>query len=437
MKINILNKLRSSLFLKILVLFTLAIIIAMIIPRFTFRFFFHPKRFPIMQKHVVNHALYIIKDLGIPPDIKKAQQFSQEIGIQIRIQTPTQKWSTHEDMINFSDLKLPVYEKGKNIFAGFTKYGLCVSFKQNNTRLLLVMRPRIEEIRNIAGIFALMIGAMVTILIIGMYFILRWLLKPIRVLHKGVNQLSEGNIDYEMSTQRSDELGKLINSFNTMTGSIRKMIQAREQLLLDVSHELRSPLTRMKVALEFLKDSDTKTNIRNDIAEVEAKITELLETERLDSQHGKLKLRKTKIFQLLREVCTDFQNQKPGVRIVNFPENTFLKLDPERIKTLFRNILDNATRHSRPEGYPIDISLREEPGEFIIVIQDFGSGIPKKDLAFIFEPFYRVDKSRSKKTGGYGLGMSLSKKIMEAHGGSIEISSRLESGTSVFLKFKK
>jgi signal transduction histidine kinase len=437
MKINILSRLRSHLFLKILLLFSLAIVITFIIPPISHRFFFQSKRFPAMLRHAVSHAKLIIEDLGFPPDTKKAQKYSREIGIQIRFKNPDQYWSSHPDMVDFPDFKLPFYDKKDKIQAGFTKYGLSVLLNQHNTRFLLIMRPRIEEIRKMATSFALIFISLVTLMILGMYFILRRLLKPIRVLHEGVNQLSKGNIDHKLSTNRSDELGKLINSFNTMTGSIREMIQARDRLLLDVSHELRSPLTRIKLALEFLNNSQAKANIQNDISELETKITELLETDRLDSQHGKLKLKNTDIIHLLRDVCTDFQNQKPGVKIVNFPENVFLKLDPERIKTLFRNILDNATQHSRPEGYPVDISLREEPGEFIIVIRDFGSGIPKKDLPFIFEPFYRVDKSRSKKTGGFGLGMSLSKKIMEAHGGSIEISSRLKVGTTVFLKFKK
>jgi signal transduction histidine kinase len=200
---------------------------------------------------------------------------------------------------------------------------------------------------------------------------------------------------------------------------------------------LRSPITRIKLALEFIKEKKTRKNLQDDITEVETKITELMETERLNSQHGKLKLKRTNLHQLLRDLCSDFQNQKPGVKILPFPENINLALDPERIRILFRNILDNTLQHSDPQGYPVEISLREKPDEYTIAVQDFGKGIPEKDLPFIFEPFYRVDKSRSKKTGGYGLGMSLSKKIMEAHGGTIEIISRLKVGTTVFLKFKK
>jgi len=266
---------------------------------------------------------------------------------------------------------------------------------------------------------------------------MRWLLKPVKVLREGVRQLSEGNIDHEMSIKRIDELGQLVDSFNTMTRRIRGMIRSREQLLLDVSHELRSPLTRIKVAMEFLEEDDTKKTIRDDIDEVERMIAELLETERLNSRYGGLKLAETNMPQLIRDVCAGFAKQKPGIKIIAAPDDIVLNVDRQRITVLLRNIIENAMRYSDPNGYPVEISLRQKSDESIIEIQDFGSGIPEQDLPYIFEPFYRVDKSRSKETGGYGLGMSLSKKIMEAHGGTIEITSRLKVGTTVFLKFKK
>lgn len=432
-----LKKLRSRLFLKILLVFSLALFITINVLGIAQRYFFHPKRFPIMRKNMVSYAKYIINDLGIPPDIKKAQELVNNLRINIQFETPTQKWSSLKIPINIQKLNLPVYDPDKKIYAGVSEHGFSVAIQRNNIRYLLIMRPRREVFGYVAGMFLLFMIAFTTIMITVMYFIIRWILKPIRILDKGVKEISEGNIDYKMSTKRTDELGQLITSFSTMTDQIRKMIQARDQLLLDVSHELRSPLTRIKLALEFIREKETRKNIQDDITEVETKITELLETERLKSRHGKLKLEKTNLLQLIQDICIDFQNQRPGIKLVSFPENIYLKLDAERIKILFRNILDNAIRHSEPKGYPVEISLREKPDEYSIAIQDFGKGIPEKDLPFIFEPFFRVDKSRSKKTGGYGLGMSLSKKIMEAHGGTIEILSRPKVGTTVFLKFKK
>ena len=437
MRIGILKKIRSYLFLKIWLVFavTFTIIVALII--LAQRLFFLPKMFPAIQRNAVHHALYIIDDLGIPPDIQKAQQLAEKQKILIRFKSPSTEWTNHKDMIDFTALHLPPFKGENGVYAGFNDTGLCVDIHREQGRYLFVIQSRGEGFKHAAGYFVITILIFTALSMLSLYFVMNWQLKPIKVLREGVKQLSTGNIDYRMSTTRVDELGKLVDSVNTMTGKIREMLQARDRLLLDVSHELRSPLTRIKVALEFLDETNTKTAIRDDISEMETMITELLETDRLKSQHGGLKTENVTMLSLVREVCSEFQEQKPGVKIVSFPDTITLDVDPRRLKTLFRNILDNALRYSDPDGYPVEISLREKTNEIIIAVQDFGTGIPEQDLPFIFEPFYRVDKSRSKKTGGYGLGMSLSKRIMEAHDGSIEISSRLNTGTTVFLKFKR
>ena len=437
MKINLLQKLRGSLFFKVSLLFSLSLVITIAVLMTIHRFLLLPGNFPVMHKNAVNYAGYIMNEIGDPPDIQKARKIAGSFYMHIRIETPMQKWASHEDMIDFEHLKLPIHDEAKGIFAGFTDDGLTVAIHRDNHHYLFVMHPRKEGFRYIVGVFVLTIITFATILIVAMYFIMRWLLKPVKVLREGVRQLSEGNIEHEMATRRTDELGQLVDSFNTMTRRIREMIRSREQLLLDVSHELRSPLTRIKVALEFLEESSTKKTIRDDIVEVGRMIAELLETERLNSRYGGLKRKKTNMLKLVQEVCAGFRDMKPGIKIISFPADIYLNVDPERIAVLLRNIFENSLRYSDSDGYPVEISLRQKSDESIIAIQDFGSGIPEQDLPHIFEPFYRVDKSRSKETGGYGLGMSLGKKIMEAHGGTIEITSRVKVGTTIFLKFKK
>jgi signal transduction histidine kinase len=437
MKIGILKKLRSYLFLKILLVFALALLAIIALILITNRFFFQRKMFATIQRNAVSHAQFIINELGIPPDINKAQRLAQGERIQIRFQGPTLKWASHEDMIDFIGLKLPAYNKAEGIFAGFSDAGLTVDIRKNNGRYLFILHRRGEGFRHAAEVFAINVLIFTTFSIICTFLIMNWQLKPIKVLREGVKQLSEGNIDYQMSTNRIDELGRLVDSFNTMARRIQEIIHARDRLLQDVSHELRSPLTRVKVALEFLENNNIKKTISDDISEMETMVRELLETDRLKSQHGGLELERINILHLLQEVCTESQDQKPGIKLVSFPEDISLNVDKKRIKILFRNILDNALRYSDPQGYPVEISLREKANEIIIAVQDFGSGIPEQELPYIFEPFYRVDKSRSKKTGGYGLGMSLSKRIMEAHHGTIAITSKLNVGTTVFLKFKK
>jgi signal transduction histidine kinase len=140
---------------------------------------------------------------------------------------------------------------------------------------------------------------------------------------------------------------------------------------------------------------------------------------------------------IIKEVLQDFQNKSPGIKLTSLLESIFLNVDTDRIKTVLKNVIENSLKYSKSESQPIEISIDEEEKSVVIRIKDHGSGIPKEELPYIFEPFYRIDKSRSKETGGYGLGMSLCKKIMEAHGGTIEISSELNIGTTVILRFEK
>jgi signal transduction histidine kinase len=131
----------------------------------------------------------------------------------------------------------------------------------------------------------------------------------------------------------------------------------------------------------------------------------------------------------------EFENQPPGIEMVEFPGEVMAKVDSEQIKTVFENVINNAIKYSRPDSGPIRIFYKSVESYAVIRIADKGIGIPQEELSQIFEPFYRVDKSRAKDTGGYGLGLSLCKTIMEAHDGKIEIQSRPEEGTTVSLFF--
>ena len=112
-----------------------------------------------------------------------------------------------------------------------------------------------------------------------------------------------------------------------------------------------------------------------------------------------------------------------------------LKVDPEQIKTVFKNILANAVKYSGPHSKPVAVSAAARPPYIVVKIADNGIGIPPDELPFIFEPFYRVDKSRTKDTGGFGLGLSLCRTIMDAHEGKIEVESTPDVGTTVTLFF--
>jgi two-component system sensor histidine kinase BaeS len=137
---------------------------------------------------------------------------------------------------------------------------------------------------------------------------------------------------------------------------------------------------------------------------------------------------------LLGEVVASFEDHPPGVRLRVPAEPLRLDLDADRIRTAVRNVVENAVKHSAPEGPCVEVSLGREGAQAVVRVLNRGTLIPAEELPLVFEPFYRVDKSRSRSTGGYGLGLSLCRTILEKHGGSVTITSDAGEGTIVALR---
>ncbi|MGZ3788955.1 MAG: sensor histidine kinase [Bacteriovorax sp.] len=211
---------------------------------------------------------------------------------------------------------------------------------------------------------------------------------------------------------------------------------SKEQLLLDLSHELCSPITRIKVALE-LDNEKSKDYIRKNINDLEAVISILLESARLDNAESDLSVKRTDITQLIFDVMKKYENINPGIHFcVNSKKKTMLNIDSNRIEMVLKNIFENALKFSSFQKRPVEISVEgEDDGATHIHVRDFGCGIAQEEMGLIFEPFYRVDKSRSRDSGGHGLGLSLCKKIMDAHRGEIRVSHSSEQGTLFTLIF--
>jgi len=432
---GLLRKIRSKLFLKISIIFIVSLVSILVSTILIHRTFFRPRRLPGFVRSLVHHAHYMVRDIGVPPNLEKAEEISRGMKVPIRIRYGETHWESETGFWDFSKEDLTRYTELKGYSMGFTDHGITVQYESPGYQVMIVILKKREGFRRFLNSLVMTLLSFAVLVIVVLYFFIRWLLKPVKVLKLGVDEVSGGNLDVSMPVRSSDELGKLTGSFNSMTRRIDEMLKSRDQLLRDVSHELRSPLTRIKVGMELMDDSPSRTGIMDDIAEVEAMISELLETDRLNSRFGKLYPQEIDIRELILEVMMEFKTISPGMEWGDFPEMVRIPLDRDRVMILFRNILSNALRYSDEDGEPVKISCFREDDKVIINICDSGIGIPEDELPFIFEPFYRVDKSRSRETGGYGLGMSLSKNIMEAHNGSIEISSTPGKGTCVTLTF--
>jgi signal transduction histidine kinase len=174
--------------------------------------------------------------------------------------------------------------------------------------------------------------------------------------------------------------------------------------------------------------------MRGDLSEMEAMIGEILEAARLDSANGRLHLADFDLRALTEDVLRLFQGRAPGVTLAP-GASPRVRVDADRVRKVVANLIDNALKYSRDQARPVEVEIRAGNTEVTLSVRDHGAGIPEEDLPRLFEPFYRVDRSRSRDTGGYGLGLSLCKRIMEAHGGSIAVTSGRGAGAVATLVF--
>lgn len=253
------------------------------------------------------------------------------------------------------------------------------------------------------------------------------LLRPLRQLRAGVEAVSMGDFKTEVPVVRQDEIGGVADAFNRMTRRIARMMADRELLLADVSHELRSPLARIKVALELLPEGDKREAIRRDVREMESLTSVLLERERLQARTERLEREIVDLTALTREVVRTFEDGPPGVVLTEAEERLEVVADAALVRVLVQNLVDNAVKFSLPASGPVEVSLRSSARSVELVVEDDGPGIPAAEAERVFEPFVKLDPARGHRRG-YGLGLNLCRRIVEAHGGSIEMSGGVTRG---------
>jgi len=359
------------------------------------------------------------------PDLPAAQALAHRVHVEIRYEGPRGSWATNSHIPSILDVK-----QGR--VSSFLGHEYHLESAPDGGSYLFVWDYR-EHVRGLHAKMLWLLLFLVVSVVCTAYLFQRRLLRPVRLLDEGVARLSTGDLDVAVPVVTRDEFGALTDTFNKMVGRVKQMIQARDQLLLDVSHELRSPLTRLKVALALLPDDENRAGMVGDLSEMEAMITELLELERMREGRG-LRREHCNLAPVLREVVDVYSSDPPGIRLL-IPSEIWLDIDREKIRIVLRNLLENARKFTLPDSGPIEVTAREDLGTIAVRVSDDGPGIPEPDLPNLFEPFYRVDRSRSRKTGGYGLGLSICKRIMEAHGGSISVANNPGRGASFVLIF--
>ena len=258
-------------------------------------------------------------------------------------------------------------------------------------------------------------------------------LRPLRWLKESVEKVSAGDLSTRVPVVRMDEIGQVGRAFNHMTGRVEQMLNDHDRLMADVSHELRSPLARIKVALEMLPEGDKREQIATDIREMEALTSALLERERIKNRAARPDHAEFDLVAMTREIVDSFTGRPPGVGLAKSPESLSILADEALLKVLLQNLVDNAVKFSLDDSDPIKVRLGRGKESVTVSIDDDGRGIPEDMTDRVLEPFVKLDPSRGHRSG-YGLGLNLCQRIVQAHNGSIEIQPREPRGTSVLVE---
>ncbi len=278
-----------------------------------------------------------------------------------------------------------------------------------------------------------LIGVFLVLLLFTMgfvYYMQLSQLKPLRWLGEGVDAVSKGDFSTRVPIVRNDEIGQVGRAFNNMTQRVEQMINDHDRLMADVSHELRSPMARIKVALELMPESKMREEITRDVREMEALTTVLLERERVRNRTESLHRESIDLVLFIEELVEGFAGRPPGVTCQDLPAQLMISADAPLIKVLMQNLVDNALKFSLENSAAVRVSLGRDGDEVVFTVEDDGPGIPAKDAERVLEPFVKLDPARGHRKG-YGLGLNLCQRIVQAHGGTIKISTIEDSGTRV------
>ena len=293
----------------------------------------------------------------------------------------------------------------------------------------------------IIGISLLMIIVVISISI----FLSQKISKPIIVVSKMTDFIKKGGYDQTLEYESSIvEIDNLINSINDLSKELYKMENMRKKLTSDISHELRTPLTSIQTHLEAMIDGiweaspERLNSVNEEVIRLSHLVNQLKNLTKYDDEKNKLHISEVDLKQLIKNIIYNNQSSafEKNIKIEYDLEKIIANVDKEKISQVIVNLISNAIRYTNcncdKEGKIIIRLFKVD--EFIkISVKDDGIGIPKESLDYIFERFYRVDKSRCRNTGGTGIGLTISKSIIDLHNGSIEVKSEINEGSEFII----
>ncbi len=265
---------------------------------------------------------------------------------------------------------------------------------------------------------------------LGCYALARYLSSPIGKLRRATQKLADGDLTTRVAPEigkRHDEVARLAQDFDEMAERIESLVTSEKRLTQDISHELRSPLARMNVALELARtkaNAETKPLLER--LETESQclnemISRLLVLSKLETGSENFEKREVNLTKLFGQIVADadFEAQANGKSVKILQKDAVKVFGNENLlRSAIENVLRNAVKYSKDEP-EVEVSLKKEDRNAVVIVRDYGSGVPEEELEKLFRPFYRVHTARDRKTGGIGLGLAIAERAVNAHNGTI------------------
>ena len=358
---------------------------------------------------VADYVDRLAAQIGSPPDVQRAQALTQALPITVRIEGPQVQFDSHPHRRTFR------HDPEREL--GAAGWGL-VRNTADGHRLSFGLAAAPDASR--PRIFGWLTLGVLLLLTAGAYISVRRILRPLEPIGAGVAAFGAGDFSRPIRVERPDELGALAERINGMAANLSGMLDAKRTLLLAISHELRSPLTRARVNAELLDDSPERQALLRDLAEMGDLISSLLESERLAAGHRALHAELTDLPALARETADALA--PPMAVTLQLAAVPARQVDPTRLRLLLRNLLENTRRHAPGAAQPPVLFLRQEPdGQLALGVRDFGPGVAEDQLAPLAQAFYRPDSARTRESGGVGQGLYLCRLVAQAHGGDLRL----------------
>ena len=450
----------KSLFLKIFLSFWLAqalIVALVVLATVVFRPQTESPFWDYIKSHIADQLVQAYEGGGSPGLASRTDQFSRTLKLQAFLFDEQGRELSGRTAPGWAQRLIHGQDpQGIGLFAHFSARRFVkqqVSTDEGRTYVMVAEvppRPWLPLLRQKPPVTGLIIlGLAVLVSGIVCYFLAGYLTSDVRRLRAATQQLAAGDLNARAEAprgRRRDEIAQLVRDFNTMAGRLQDLMEAQARLLHDISHELRSPLARLSVALGLatqrsgpeamgaLERIEMEANRLNEL------IGRLLTLARLEGGDDELGRAEVALDELIRDITidADFEAQSRHCHVVCVIQDEITVLgSASLLHSAVENVVRNAMRHTR-EGTEVEIRLAHESGpngtEAVVRVTDHGSGVPQEALDKLFRPFYRLDDARGRQTGGVGLGLAITERAVRLHGGTVRAANRPQGGLMVEIR---